>query len=56
MGTGIMREFFMVFPRLRAGTFIEACSVTVWRTSSRDFSAFGRGLSLRRGLALFLVW
>ena len=37
------------FPRLRAGTFIEApAQVNRAGKGSRNFPAFGRGLSLRR--------
>ena len=37
-----------VFPRLRVGTFIEAGELSLSRRGVSDFSAFGRGLSLRR--------
>ena len=37
----------LVFPRLRAGTFIEAAAGLARQLRGINFPAFGRGLSLR---------
>ena len=41
------------FPRLRAGTFIEAMLKNLLKARKTYFPAFGRGLSLR---PYFVIW
>ena len=45
----------MKFPRLRAGTFIEARMRSSINRKRTHFPAFGRGLSLRPTLSLFIT-